>query len=335
MVVVKPATAAKGKPAAKAGGKPAAKPAAAAKGGGGGGKDAKAKAEAEAKAKAEAEAAEAEAAAKAEAEAAAKAEEEAKAKAEAEAEAVKKALEKKRELGNGKVVMHYEMYDEEFDIVDGSTTAAAIDDLYCLSDVMPKCKIHISTISKQDKLERKRQVLDLQHTIQKDKEDKEAELARVRGDPDLGMGSEEERAAKEALDVALAAFKQSEAVAASGFDGFTYVVEKPRGTFQGLEKGKTYHVYVEENEKEFEKAKEKADKVAEIMNGEATANSRAGLNFFTPGETYAQNRLVNDAAYMVPESCSCLYGNPCVDEYSCRDWNNRFAVAKANGWKGF
>ena len=30
---------------------------------------------------------------------------------------------------------------------------------------------------------------------------------------------------------------------------------------------------------------------------------------------------------MVPESCSCLYGNPCVDEYSCRDWTNRFAVA--------
>ena len=325
------------KPAAKAGGKPQA---AAAKGGAA--KNAKAAAEAEAKAKAEADAAAAaEAKAKAEAEAAATAEAEAKAKAEAEAalkaeqEAAEAEARRKKEMGNGKIVVKYEMYDEEFDIVDGSTTAAAIDDLYCLSDVMPKCKIHISTISKQDKLERKRQVLDLQHTIQKDKEDKEAELARVRGDPDLGMGSEEERAAKEALDVALAAFKQSEAVAASGFDGFTYVAEKPRGTFQGLEKGKTYHVYVEENEKEFEKAKEKADKVAEIMNGEATANSRAGLNFFTPGETYAQNRLVNDAAYMVPESCSCLYGNPCVDEYSCRDWNNRFAVAKANGWKGF
>ena len=71
------------------------------------------------------------------------------------------------------------------------------------------------------------------------------------------------------------------------------------------------------------------------MNEDSAANSRAGLNFFTPGETFAQNRIVNDAAYMVPESCSCLYGNPCVDEYSCRDWTNRFAVAKANGWKGF
>lgn len=35
------------------------------------------------------------------------------------------------------------------------------------------------------------------------------------------------------------------------------------------------------------------------------------------------------------ESCSCIYGNPCVDEYGCKDWHSRYAVAKANGWKGF
>lgn len=35
------------------------------------------------------------------------------------------------------------------------------------------------------------------------------------------------------------------------------------------------------------------------------------------------------------ESCSCVYGNPCVDEYGCKDWHSRYAVAKANGWKGF
>lgn len=35
------------------------------------------------------------------------------------------------------------------------------------------------------------------------------------------------------------------------------------------------------------------------------------------------------------ESCSCVYGNPCVDEYGCKDWHSRFAVAKKNGWKGF
>ena len=32
------------------------------------------------------------------------------------------------------------------------------------------------------------------------------------------------------------------------------------------------------------------------------------------------------------ESCSCLEGNPCVDEYHCKDWKNRFEVAKKNGW---
>ena len=35
------------------------------------------------------------------------------------------------------------------------------------------------------------------------------------------------------------------------------------------------------------------------------------------------------------ESCSCIEGNPCVDAYCCKDWNNRFDVAKKHGWKGF
>ena len=34
-------------------------------------------------------------------------------------------------------------------------------------------------------------------------------------------------------------------------------------------------------------------------------------------------------------TCSCLYGNPCVSAYNCKDWHNRFEVAKRNGWKGF
>ena len=34
-------------------------------------------------------------------------------------------------------------------------------------------------------------------------------------------------------------------------------------------------------------------------------------------------------------SCSCLFGNPCMQSYSCKDWHNRFEVAKKNGWKGF
>lgn len=34
------------------------------------------------------------------------------------------------------------------------------------------------------------------------------------------------------------------------------------------------------------------------------------------------------------ENCSCIEGNPCAEPYNCKDWNNRFAVAKAHGWKG-
>tara|TARA_B110001452_G_scaffold234303_1_gene212525 strand:+ start:791 stop:1216 length:426 start_codon:yes stop_codon:yes gene_type:complete len=34
-------------------------------------------------------------------------------------------------------------------------------------------------------------------------------------------------------------------------------------------------------------------------------------------------------------SCSCLFGNPCASAYNCKDWHNRFDVAKKNGWKGF
>ena len=35
------------------------------------------------------------------------------------------------------------------------------------------------------------------------------------------------------------------------------------------------------------------------------------------------------------EGCSCIYGNPCVDQYICKNWDTRNAVAKENGWKGF
>ena len=34
------------------------------------------------------------------------------------------------------------------------------------------------------------------------------------------------------------------------------------------------------------------------------------------------------------EGCSCIWGNPCEDQYICQDWANRFDVAKKNGWPG-
>jgi len=33
-------------------------------------------------------------------------------------------------------------------------------------------------------------------------------------------------------------------------------------------------------------------------------------------------------------SCSCIEGNPCAMAYNCRDWANRFEVARRNGWRG-
>ena len=30
-----------------------------------------------------------------------------------------------------------------------------------------------------------------------------------------------------------------------------------------------------------------------------------------------------------------IKGNPCMDADACQDWNNRYDVAKKNGWKGF
>ena len=35
------------------------------------------------------------------------------------------------------------------------------------------------------------------------------------------------------------------------------------------------------------------------------------------------------------EGCSCIWGNPCAIPDPCKDWHNRFEVAKKNGWKGF
>lgn len=43
--------------------------------------------------------------------------------------------------------------------------------------------------------------------------------------------------------------------------------------------------------------------------------------------------LENETISQRKEGCSCLYGNPCVDEYVCLDWDNRLAVAAANGKK--
>eukprot|EP00903_Cladosiphon_okamuranus_P007935 g7660.t1 len=98
-----------------------------------------------------------------------------------------------------------------------------------------------------------------------------------------------------------------------------YLQEGPPGTFHGLVDGGVYWVYVSRDDEQENQDRERMKQVVQGMQedlpdggAERKDDGRNGL-----------------------ESCSCIYGNPCVDEYGCKDWHSRYAVAKANGWKGF
>ena len=54
-----------------------------------------------------------------------------------------------------------------------------------------------------------------------------------------------------------------------------------------------------------------------------------------PKTTYKAPEQSSVATGPKTESCSCIEGNPCADAYCCKDWKNRFEVAKKHGWKGF
>lgn len=155
----------------------------------------------------------------------------------------------------------YEMYNEEFTIVEGSMTQQEIDEVYALSFVMPDCRVHLSTLDPTAK--------------------RQADIT--------GM-----------LDI--------------------FVKEDPVGTYQGLEKECNYYVYVEQEAARLARDHEIGRQQAERRRQAATSNALLAIE--------------RDDGRGV-ESCSCIYGNPCVDEYGCRDWSHRFAIASANGWKGF
>jgi len=197
-----------------------------------------------------------------------KQEEEEKAKRQAEEEEAKRLAEeeairleeerKKRE--NGDVTLIYEQYNEKFPIVSGMTTAENIDEVYCLSFVMPNCKIHLSVFSPQDK-----------------------------------------RKLEESGNIDI------------------FVKEDPSGTYKGLAADCTYYVYVEQEAEQLARDQERMRRIAEGMDGAKKVD----------------DGLIKPDDGRGVESCSCLYGNPCVDEYGCRDWGNRYAIAMSNGWKGF
>ncbi|CAM9312163.1 unnamed protein product [Chrysoparadoxa australica] len=152
---------------------------------------------------------------------------------------------------NGEVILKYELYDEKFEIADNSMTEAAIDETYCLSFVMPGCKIKLCTVSPQEKLQLE----------------------------------------QEGKDV-------------------PYIDESPPGVYCGLVADETYFVFPIQKEEQLKLDQQRMAKVAIGME-DTEGVKREG------------------------ESCSCLEGNPCVDEYLCKDWERRLVVAKQNGWKGF
>ena len=135
---------------------------------------------------------------------------------------------------NGKVKLLYETYDEEFEIVNGSTTQENIDEVYCLSFVMPGCKIHLSKYSPAEK-----------------------RLKDINGDND------------------------------------SYIQENSPGTYIGLMCDETYYVYAEE-----------------VGDKTTSSDTQNQSRVMATQRREEEGRTKDDGRVL--ESCSCIYGNPCV-----------------------
>jgi hypothetical protein len=96
--------------------------------------------------------------------------------------------------------------------------------------------------------------------------------------------------------------------------------ENPVGTYQGLRVDTVYWVHLEEDKNELEAYHKRQEKFAE----EAAAKQKQD----------EENEARGLPQISSAESCSCIEGNPCMDRYGCKDWENRYEVAKRNGWKG-
>ena len=107
-----------------------------------------------------------------------------------------------------------------------------------------------------------------------------------------------------------------------GFTSPPIELETPVGTFQRLEADKVYYVQVEEESKAKQEYEERQEKKA-AENAKKRAQQEAAE---ADGLTITKTKM---------ESCSCIEGNPCLDRMCCKDWENRFEVAKKFGWKGF
>jgi len=101
------------------------------------------------------------------------------------------------------------------------------------------------------------------------------------------------------------------------------IEEKPVGTYVGLAPDAVYWVQIEEDSAEKEAYEKRSDEYSKQQQAKREAEEEAEKN--------GLNQLVLEKR----EGCSCIEGNPCLDAYGCKDWTNRFEVAKKHGWKGF
>jgi hypothetical protein len=77
--------------------------------------------------------------------------------------------------------------------------------------------------------------------------------------------------------------------------------------------------------------------IIEVEEGTISSEKKpSGINFAASSEevSWRGDAGGSGGGGRAKEGCSCLYGNPCMDQYVCSDWAHRFEVAKKNGWKG-
>ncbi len=165
-------------------------------------------------------------------------------------------LARRRKTGKVKVV--YEQYDDMFDISDGALSVHAVDDEYCLSDIMPGCTLELIPCAPQEKI-------------------------------------------KQEIKGIMVPFNEKSEDGKNFINLYTYEDE-----------ARSYWILAYQDAKQRE---EDMKKTRERLAIEGTGK---------------------DSSRRV-EGCSCIEGNPCTEanKYNCKNWKNRYEIAKKNGWKGF
>jgi hypothetical protein len=173
---------------------------------------------------------------------------------------VEREKELKRRIKDGKIKVIYEQYDDMFAISDGKLNVNALDEEYCLSDIMPGVTLELISCKPQEKINQE-----------------------IKGIPVPFV-----RKSDDGADfIELFAYNDGEI--------------------------KSYWVLAYQDVKQREEDLKKTRERLALENNHQNSNDTR------------------------KEGCSCIEGNPCTEanKYNCKNWNNRFEVAKKNGWKGF